>query len=112
MGGEMVSSVRTIPLLDATAPGVAVGRQYRAVHRKVYDWTKQRLGHRLDEDIAAKFDISTTSGTARNRVAVAAEIEKCDIVCANCHRVRTKRRGDALRAERRRRLYGAVRETA
>jgi hypothetical protein len=34
----------------------------------------------------------------RNWEAILAEIRKCDVVCANCHRRRTARRGDHLRA--------------
>lgn len=30
-----------------------------------------------------------SSGYSRNRAKVLAEIEKCDLVCANCHRIRT-----------------------
>lgn len=39
-------------------------------------------------DPSAKRFIIATSGT-RNREAVLAEIAKCDLVCANCHRIRT-----------------------
>lgn len=28
---------------------------------------------------------------------IAAEVQKCDVVCANCHRLRTVRRGDAAK---------------
>jgi hypothetical protein len=34
------------------------------------------------------FGLGAASG--RNREAIVAEIAKCDLVCANCHRVRTK----------------------
>lgn len=33
-----------------------------------------------------------SQGYSRSREAVLAEIEKCEIVCANCHRIRTWRR--------------------
>jgi hypothetical protein len=33
----------------------------------------------------------------RNWAAILAEIEKCEVVCANCHRRRTARRGDFMR---------------
>jgi len=35
----------------------------------------------------------------RNWAAVLAEMEKCDVVCANCHRRRTAARGSFLRVE-------------
>lgn len=38
-----------------------------------------------------KFDIG--SGGNRNLTLVKAEMKKCDLVCANCHRIRTKNRG-------------------
>ena len=34
----------------------------------------------------------------RNWQAVLAEIDKCDVVCANCHRRRTAKRGGFARA--------------
>jgi hypothetical protein len=35
----------------------------------------------------------------RNWQTVLAEMEKCDVVCANCHRRRTAMRGSYLRVE-------------
>jgi hypothetical protein len=41
-----------------------------------------------------KFDVSTAiSGSTRSWKLIQSEIDKCEIVCANCHRIRT-----ALRA--------------
>ena len=44
--------------------------------------------HRPDED--KSFDISR--GSVRAWPVVEAEIAKCELVCANCHRIRTKNR--------------------
>lgn len=35
---------------------------------------------------------SVSSGLNRSRESVLAEVSKCDLVCANCHRIRTKSR--------------------
>lgn len=37
-----------------------------------------------------KFNISDAG--AKNALEVIAEIDKCDLVCANCHRIRTEER--------------------
>jgi hypothetical protein len=62
--------------------------------------------HREGEQKA--FEISTAMATTMSREAIAVEMSKCDLVCANCHRVRTKRRGDARRAVRRALVLGAA----
>lgn len=40
--------------------------------------------------------------TRRSREAILREAAKCDVVCATCHRIRTRRRGDAPPDGRRR----------
>lgn len=51
-------------------------------------------------------DFSIGGGLGFSREQILAEIEKCDLVCANCHRKRTHERGQhkVLRASRDRRL--------
>jgi hypothetical protein len=39
------------------------------------------------------FSISTAVMTSRPMKKILAEIKKCDLVCANCHRLRTMKRG-------------------
>jgi hypothetical protein len=41
------------------------------------------------------FKISTAVSQAIPRHKIVAEIEKCDLVCANCHRIRTQERKQA-----------------
>lgn len=55
-----------------------------------------------------KFEISSVMARTRSQTEVREEIAKCDLICANCHRIRTKFRADAVRAERRVRLLGQV----
>jgi hypothetical protein len=41
-----------------------------------------------------KFNVSrAVSGSTRSWNTILKEIEKCQIVCANCHRIRTQERG-------------------
>lgn len=50
----------------------------------------------LDFDHVRGVKEFTVSQGNRSRATVLAEIEKCDVVCANCHRIRThERRTDA-----------------
>ncbi|MTD45220.1 hypothetical protein GKE82_13195 [Conexibacter sp. W3-3-2] len=43
-------------------------------------------------------DVSTLVANGRSLARVIAEVEQCEVVCANCHRARTARRGDWARA--------------
>jgi hypothetical protein len=57
---------------------------------QTYPWYVMDFDHR--EGVDEQFDIAVA---VRRGVAVPrllAEIEKCDLVCANCHRIRTARR--------------------
>lgn len=93
----------------------AWSKAHRAYHR---DWRRRRLalleplkaGPCVDcggtfPAVAMDFDhiegrkVASVSGMARGNASwkrVLAEIAKCDLVCANCHRVRTARRGDSV----------------
>lgn len=52
--------------------------------------------HRLNEN--KKFDISrAVSGSTRSWNLIKQEIDKCDIVCSNCHKIRTMTRGNYKR---------------
>lgn len=50
--------------------------------------------HRPGEAKVRSVAASVTSGTVSELLD---EMSKCDIVCANCHRIRTKLRGSKLR---------------
>lgn len=50
-----------------------------------------------DPDIKSA-EISTLVGAGKPIEIILAEINKCDLVCANCHRVRTKKRYDDRKA--------------
>ncbi len=50
--------------------------------------------HANERKKGATHGISYLVKSATDWVTVEAEIAKCEIVCANCHRVRTKERGD------------------
>jgi hypothetical protein len=45
-----------------------------------------------------KFDISrAVGGSTRSWSSILTEIQKCDIVCSNCHKIRTMERGNYKR---------------
>lgn len=59
-------------------PCVDCGRQYH--------WFAMDYDH-IPERGKKLFNVSQAN--CRNVVALAAEIAKCDVVCSNCHRIRT-----------------------
>lgn len=58
----------------------------------VFDTVCMDFDHRPDE--AKRFSISEIRYRYISKSVVLAEIAKCDVVCANCHRVRTYRKRD------------------
>lgn len=59
----------------------------------VFPFVAMDFDHRPDED--KEFGISNFgmwSETEKNIAIVEIEISKCDLVCSNCHRVRTRDR--------------------
>ena len=59
----------------------------------VFPWCVMDFDHRPEED--KSFGIATFSGqalSATNIAKIEKEIAKCDIVCSNCHRIRTRDR--------------------
>lgn len=56
----------------------------RSPHPEIYDFD-----HRPDEQKTKPVAAYLTSGTIDD---LRAEIVKCDVVCANCHRIRTRQR--------------------
>lgn len=52
--------------------------------------------HRPEEQ--KSFDIAgAISGSTRSWASIQKEIDKCDIVCSNCHKIRTMQRGNYKR---------------
>ena len=61
---------------------------------KTYDPRVLEFDHLKDKS----FNVSrAVSGSTRSWETILAEIKKCDIVCANCHRIRTQERGNYKR---------------
>ena len=52
-----------------------------------FHWCAMDFDHLGDEDKVLNVNIMVSRGFARDRIL--AEIAKCELVCANCHRVRT-----------------------
>ena len=65
------------------------------------------LPHQMDFDhrdpSAKSFNVTTSRAMLMTRARLAAEIAKCDIVCANCHAIRTYAQQAGRWAERRKR---------
>jgi hypothetical protein len=63
---------------------------------KMSDPRVLEFDHRPEEN--KKFDISRAiSGSTRSWKSIKEEMKKCDIVCSNCHRIRTLTRGNYKR---------------
>ncbi len=59
----------------------------------VFEWCAMDFDHRPDEVKEFKIsDEGTNLSSPENIIKVLGEIAKCDIVCSNCHRVRTQNR--------------------
>ena len=59
----------------------------------IFEWCAMDFDHRPDE--TKEFNISrmnSNKATARNMNKIMKEIDKCDLICSNCHRVRTQLR--------------------
>lgn len=54
-----------------------------------YPWYVMDLDHREDK----RCDLSKAASYLTTSAALERELAKCDVVCANCHRERTHRRG-------------------
>lgn len=55
--------------------------------KKFWPYYVMQFDHREGSD--KKFDISKWAITSLNKEALMNEIAKCDLVCANCHAIRT-----------------------
>lgn len=66
----------------------------------------------FDHREAKAADVADLAAAGRGLDVLAAEMAKCDVVCASCHRRRTARRADWIRADRRWRDRLAGREPA
>lgn len=79
-GDQIIKAAKSRPCADC-------GRQYPSY--------VMQFDHLRDKD----FSIGQR-GRNRSRRLLLAEIEKCDVVCANCHAERTHQRGQAARRNR------------
>jgi hypothetical protein len=60
-------------------------------------WNKHHAGLELDHrEGRASGDMSVSKLMGRGRKRIQAEIDKCDVVCAICHNMRTWERRDKL----------------
>src|SRR6476661_3498495 len=68
------------------------------------DCARRFAGHQMDFDhrdpSQKRFNLSSARAGLKNRAELLAELAKCDIVCANCHRIRTRRQHRARLAMR------------
>ena len=63
---------------------------------KISDPRVLEFDHRPEEE--KQFDIArSVAGSTRSWKSIKKEIEKCNIVCSNCHKIRTMTRGNYKR---------------
>jgi hypothetical protein len=71
-------------------------RRSRCADCDTADWRVLEFDHLRDKE----HNVSDMGGSSRSEAAIMAEIEKCEVVCANCHRIRTYERRRFERLER------------
>jgi formate-dependent nitrite reductase cytochrome c552 subunit len=79
---EMLRKLRSVPCLDCGGS---------------FEWCVMEFDHR---DPATKAEAVTRMVGLASVERILAEVAKCDVVCANCHRMRTFRRRGPVYAER------------
>lgn len=62
------------------------------------------------DHVRGEKSFSVGTGRTRSQEALTLEIAKCDIVCANCHRIRTKVRGKSRKLTKKPRYESRVKD--
>src|SRR5262245_59263926 len=82
-------------LLPAAAEGKALITEYKLA-RGCTDCGYRAHAAALDLDHLPGFEKRANVGRLFSREAILAELAKCEVVCANCHRIRTGQRAGYL----------------
>lgn len=77
---EWIQQLKSVPCMDC---------------QQTYPWYVMDFDHRGEDEKLGDISRMISNGVAEEMLKT--EIAKCDVVCANCHRARTWRRGIAQR---------------